>query len=357
MEENTNNNFGEENKIESTPMPVKKSKTNSWKISTFVLGLLLIVSLAFGNLSLTSISGNSVANDAVDFINTELLQGQAEATLESTQSEKGIVATISIMGQETPVFITNDGKTMYLQAIPLKGSLPTTDTPQQEAPAQEAPVATVSVKSDKPTVELFVMSHCPYGTQMEKGILPVVKTLGEKIDFDLKFVYYAMHGEKEVNEQLNQYCIQKEQEDKLSDYLYCFLGTTSGSEVEGAACLDEVGINKDMLATCTEAANTEFEATKNLEDQSSWLSGKYPLFDVDKADNEKYAIGGSPTLVINGEMVNSGRDSASIMAAICSAFNVAPEECKTVFEAGSPSPGFGWGTTAANNAATAGCGV
>jgi len=207
LEENTNNNFGEENKVESTPMPVKKSKTNNWKISTFVLGLLLILSLAFGNLSLISISGNAVANDAVDFINTELLQGQAEATLEDTQSEKGIVATISIMGQETPVFITNDGETMYLQAIPLKEALPTDN--QQEAPAQEAPVATVSVKSDKPTVELFIMSHCPYGTQVEKGILPVTKTLGDKIDFDLKFVYYAMHGEKEAYEQLNQYCIQK----------------------------------------------------------------------------------------------------------------------------------------------------
>jgi hypothetical protein len=355
LEENTNNNFGEENKVESTPMPVKKSKTNNWKISTFVLGLLLILSLAFGNLSLISISGNAVANDAVDFINTELLQGQAEATLEDTQSEKGIVATISIMGQETPVFITNDGETMYLQAIPLKEALPTDN--QQEAPAQEAPVATVSVKSDKPTVELFIMSHCPYGTQVEKGILPVTKTLGDKIDFDLKFVYYAMHGEKEAYEQLNQYCIQKEQEDKLSEYLYCFLGSTSGSEAEGAACLDEVGVDKDMLATCFASANTEFDVDVNLADTASWLSGRYPLFDVDKVDNEKYAVGGSPTLVINGESVNSGRDSASLLKAICSSFNVAPEECNTVFEEGSPSPGFGWETSAQNNAAAAGCGV
>ncbi|MEM2131153.1 MAG: GILT family protein, partial [Candidatus Woesearchaeota archaeon] len=69
-------------------------------------------------------------------------------------------------------------------------------------------------KKDKPEVQLFVMSHCPFGTQMEKGILPVVELLGNKIDFKVRFVYYAMHGEVEVKEQLRQYCIQKEQQDK-----------------------------------------------------------------------------------------------------------------------------------------------
>jgi len=73
-------------------------------------------------------------------------------------------------------------------------------------------------KKDVPEVELFVMSHCPYGTQMEKGILPVVELLGDKIDFKIRFVYYAMHGEKEVNEEARQYCIQKEQKDKFISY-------------------------------------------------------------------------------------------------------------------------------------------
>ena len=353
MEENTNNNFGESNRMGSSPMPVvKKSKTNSWKISTFVIGILLIISLAFGNLSLTSVSGNAVASDAVDFINTELLQGQATATLQSSEKASGIKATISIEGQETPVFITNDGEMMFLQAIPLKEALPTND--QQEPPQQQAPpVATVSVKSDRPTVELFVMSHCPYGTQMEKGTLPVVKTLGDKVDFDLKFVYYAMHPTQgEVEEQLNQYCIQKEQNDKFLDYLYCFL-----EDGDGDRCLADIGIDTAALETCTQAANTEFSVTANLDDQASWLSGRFPLFNTHKADNEKYGVRGSPTLVINGETVSSGRDSASIMAAVCSGFNVAPEECNTLFEDGSPAPGFGWDASAQANAATAGCGV
>ncbi|MCD4759471.1 hypothetical protein K8R33_01115 [archaeon] len=358
MEEN--NNFGdfpkpEDKKIGETPKINKK--TNSWKIATFVFGILFVVSILTGSsLSALSISGNTVAIEAVDFINTNLLVGSPEkATLEDSEKASGVKATISIAGQQTPIFITNDGEMMYLNAIPLTQQIIT--EPQESPEPQEQPVVEVSTKSDKPTVELFIMSHCPYGTQAEKGILPVIETLSNKIDFDLKFVYYAMHGEKEVNEQANQYCIQKEQKDKLLDYLYCFLGSQSGSETEATNCRAEVGINEEMLTTCIESANTEFDLDANLKDESSWLSGQFPLFNIDKEDNEKYSVRGSPTLVVNGETVNSGRDSISLLKAICSAFNVAPEECNTKFEVGSPTPGFGFEKTTQANAATAGCGI
>jgi len=49
------------------------------------------------------------------------------------------------------------------------------------------------------------MSYCPYGTQIEKGILPVINALGNKIKFSLKFVDYAMHGKKEIDENSRQY--------------------------------------------------------------------------------------------------------------------------------------------------------
>ncbi len=47
------------------------------------------------------------------------------------------------------------------------------------------------------------MSYCPYGTQAEKGILPVVALLGDKIDFKLRTVHYVLHGDKEDLENKN----------------------------------------------------------------------------------------------------------------------------------------------------------
>jgi hypothetical protein len=79
---------------------------------------------------------------------------------------------------------------------------------------------------------------------------------------------------------------------------------------------------------------------------------------VDKEDVEKYGVQGSPTLVINGETVQAGRDSASILAAICSAFNEPPAACKTELSSTPPAPGFGTGKDSTGGAsANAGCGA
>lgn len=205
-------------------------------------------------------------------------------------------------------------------------------------------------QTEKPEIELFVMSHCPYGTQSEKGILPVIRSLGDKVDFKIRFVYYAMHGEKEVTEQLNQYCIQKEQEDVYLDYLACFL-----KDGDGKACLTASSVDTTKMNTCVAAADAEFGIMKSFNDKSSWLSGNYPLFGTDAAKNTKYSVGGSPTLIINGKDSDAGRNPASYQQAICDAFIDKPEECNTPLDSSNPSAGFGYGTAAA--ATAAGCGV
>jgi len=89
--------------------------------------------------------------------------------------------------------------------------------------------------------------------------------------------------------------------------------------------------------------------------KDSWGSS-YPPFNIHKADNEKYGVQGSPTLVINGEQISAGRDAASLAKAICGAFNdgKAPEACKDLskFSSETPSAGFGEGTTAAASDST-----
>jgi glutaredoxin len=222
-------------------------------------------------------------------------------------------------------------------------------TPTAQAPSAAAAPAPVPVtKSDKPKVEVFVMSYCPYGTQIEKGIIPVVELLKDKIDFSLKFVYYAMHGQKEIDENTRQYCIEKEQSTKLIPYLTCFLQAS-----DSAGCLKSASIDSTKLDACVKAADAQFSITKNFADNSTWLSGKYPKYDVYAAENTKYGVKGSPTLVINGAQAASARDPASLLKTICSAFNKAPSECSQTLSSASPGAGFG---TAAAAASSGGCG-
>ncbi|MCX6707902.1 MAG: hypothetical protein NT001_07275 [Candidatus Woesearchaeota archaeon] len=216
---------------------------------------------------------------------------------------------LDVGGKAYDSYVTKDGKLLFPQAIDMSVDLNAAAQPAANANAA-APAANVP-KTDKPAVELFVMSYCPYGTQAEKGMLPAVRALGSKVDFKVRFVYYSMHGQKEITENLNQYCIQKEQADKFNSYLACFLNAS-----DGTACLAAAKIDTAKLSACTAAADTQFAVTANFNDKSKWLSGNYPLFSVDSALNTKYSVGGSPTLIINGVESSAGRDSASYLKAM-----------------------------------------
>jgi hypothetical protein len=193
-------------------------------------------------------------------------------------------------------------------------------------------------KLDKPNVEVFVMSHCPYGTQIEKGILPVVKLLGDKVNFTVKFCSYAMHGQTEINEEVRQYCIQNEFSDKYLSYLTCFLSAGKSDD-----CVKNVSIDAQKLSACMAQTDEAYNVTKNFNDKSTWLSGSYPPFAIYAADNAKYGIQGSPGLVINGVVAEGvGRDSASLLKAICMGYTTKPAACSANLSSTAPTAGFGW---------------
>ncbi len=203
-------------------------------------------------------------------------------------------------------------------------------------------------KKEKPEVELFVMSHCPFGTQIEKGILPVARLLGDKIDFKVRFCSYAMHGKKELDEQTLQHCIQKEYNNKYLDYLACFLKDENTDD-----CLKEVKLS-GKLDSCIEQTDNEFKITEKFNDKSTWSGGRFPLFDVDKELNEKYGVRGSPNLVINGVTASVRRDPASLLSAICTGFKDKPAECNEKLSSDKPSPGFGFSTTSSTSSGSCG---
>jgi len=243
-------------------------------------------------------------------------------------------------GQEFYSYISKDGEMFFPEAINLKEI--------KEAQAN-APKPEVINKSDKPIVELFVMSHCPYGTQIEKGILPVLETLGDKIDFELKFVDYAIRGKLELDEQTQQYCIQKQGKNKLLSYLKCFL-----EDGNSDSCVTQTEINNSELQKCIDDTNDEYKTLVNYDDKSTWtkMNPPSPILTIHQEDNLKYGVKGSPELIINEEKILAYRDSNSLLSTICSAFNNPPSECNTELSSATPAPGFGSGTTANSTNAT-----
>ena len=197
-------------------------------------------------------------------------------------------------------------------------------------------------KADKPKVELFVMSYCPYGLEMEKAIIPVLKLLGDKIDFKLRFVNYAMHPKYgEVQENLRQYCIQKTQPQKLIPYLECF--TVNGSYEKDASeeCLALAGVNLTSLDKCMEETDQQYNVSALFKNKSTWVQGMFPQFLVDDALNKKYGVRGSPTLVVNGKKVEVDFIPEQIKEKLCEAFNSAPAECNKTLSEQRTTSGFG----------------
>ncbi|PLX21679.1 hypothetical protein C0584_02065 [Candidatus Parcubacteria bacterium] len=281
---------------------------------------------------------------AAEFINNNLVQPGTEVSIKEVTEEAGLYKVVVNLpnDQEIESFITKDGKKFFPQVMDIEEVESQTVDAGNSAQAQQQQQLTDIPKNTKPVVEAFVMSHCPYGTQIEKGLLPVVETLGDKIDFKIKFVDYAMHGEKELDEQLRQYCIQEEQNDKYLAYLECFL-----ADEDSEGCLAETKVNTRTMDACVAKTDEEFKVKELFADQSTWSGGRYPQFNTSKDDNEKYGVGGSPTFVVNGTTISTGRDSASLLATICAGFETAPSECSTQLSSASPSPGFGFGTSGA----------
>jgi len=337
---------------------IVKSLFSREKFTRVTLPILLIIALiiigyfSFNHAAAKNLNETQAKARVEEFVNAFLMQGGNKATVKEITKEYGLYKVkIDIVSDTIDSYLTKDGKLFFPQALDIDKINAEKNAPANNNAATAASqTGTVSVKNDKPKIELFVMSYCPYGTQMEKGLLPVLDTLGDKVDFSIKFNSYSMHGLKELQEELTQSCLQNEQLPKYHAYLKCFLGSSNS-----ASCLDSTGINKSKLASCVAKTDKQYKVTDNFNNKVGY-QGDYPGFDIYKADNEKYNVGGSPTLIINGQEISTGRDSASLLKTICSAFNNEPKECQATLSGATPAAGFGTGTEAANGSATgAGC--
>jgi hypothetical protein len=265
-------------------------------------------------------------NKAMEYINEMVREEGQTASLISWKEEGGLYKIDFKIGeQQYQSFLTKDGKYLFPYGINL---------------AEFKPVKVE--KRERPDVKLFVMSYCPFGLQMEKALLPVWKLLKDKADFGIYFVDYIMHDKKEIDENLRQYCIQKENVEKYLAYLECFVKKGSEENLEVYKnCLEESGIDENKLNSCIEETDKKYRVTELYNDQSTWRGGRYPPFNVHEDLNEKYRVGGSPTLVINDTVVRVARSPEKVKEAICDAFLNPPEECNQKLPENFTSPGFG----------------
>lgn len=328
-----------------------KLRKNPWIVSTIFLALVLVAVIIWASMSggfgssTTSVSAATAGDNVVKFINSNpSLQGQV--SIVSTEKQDSLYkVTLSYQGQDVPVYATLDGKYLVSNVVPLNTPINTT-TPEQ-TPAKEVP------KTDKPVVEAFVFSYCPYGLQFEKALGPAYDLLKSKANISIVFIG-AMHDPQgcsgaacfEKTESLRQLCIQKIYgKDKLFSYLAKFtVNTTIGNCQGDATCLapllqtiyTQTGINKAQVESCM-AKDAEALYTANMARASA------------------LGISGSPGFVINDVEVQVNRSPDAIKTAICNAFTTAPSQCNQTLSTAAASAGFGGTSGTASASSTASC--
>lgn len=313
---------------------VAKITANKWKSAFVGFALLLILGfvsgmVAIGGVAAPAMSKEAAANKAIDYINSNLLQGQATATLTGVSESNGLyLISLSISGKTYPSYITRDGKLLFPSAINMAGDV--TQPTTQPAADFDAP------DSEKPDVKMFVMSFCPYGQQAESGLGPVHALLGDKITIEPHYVIYgnykggspqycaangtlcSMHGIQEVNEDVRQMCIYKYYgATKFWDYVTKINSGCNSRDVD--ACWEGVaktvaGIDVEKIKACQKDEGVA-------------------LATAEKALNERYGVSGSPTIFINEQQYAGDRSAEGFKQAVCSGFATKPAECSQTVSA------------------------
>lgn len=269
--------------------------------------------------SIKNSSPQRIGEKIVSYLNEQLLKGQSTASLVSAGKENGLIKLrIKIGNNELNSYATNDGKLFFPQAYNLEekttaGSAGETASSggQQQKSCEEIK------KADKPMLEAFVVSKCPFGLQMQRILAEVIKNI-PSLAKNIKVEYLgsvsdgkitSMHGDAEAQENLRQICIREEENNKYWDYISCHI---KKGDVEG--CLDSAAINTNKLNTC-------------MADSGRGLKYAQADFDLQK----KYGAGGSPTMVLNAEKSSEfwfgGRKTEAVKTLLCCGFKEKPTVC------------------------------
>ncbi|MEM7819622.1 MAG: hypothetical protein QXD48_02225 [Candidatus Aenigmatarchaeota archaeon] len=322
----------------------KIPNVNVWQILTIILAVIIFAQIVglfnlSGILNLSSVSGQQIGEKVINYINQNIV-ATGNASLVSVNDMGSFYEIVtSYQGNIISVYASKDGSYLFLEGINMSQKLPKQET-QAEQPQQEVP------KTDRPEARVFVMSYCPFGLQFLKAYIPVMELLGNKADLYVNFVDYIMHGEKEMIENTRMYCIQKEQKDKFTNYLRCFVQSGDAEK-----CISETKIDKIRLNACMESTNKQYNISSLFKESGA----AYPPYPIDSGLNNKYDVRGSPTFVLNGVTISVNRAAESIKQAICSAFKNPPTECSQKLSTTVESPGIGAIGSGSGTSSSGGC--
>lgn len=285
---------------------------------SIALGVLLIVAIIIAIIGFTSKSNSETIiseQDASSKVLGLLEKQGVSAKVTKIETDAGLYKlTLEVQGQQLPLYVSKDGKYIIENPIPIK----TLEEYLDSAKTEDNLATEELEKTEKPEVELYIWSYCPYGVQAQEPLAEVANLFGETANFKA-ILYHDGHGAYETQQNKIQACIQKYDKENYWDYasefvktIYPVCGASKDAKCDlekSTALMDSLKIDSKAILECV-------------------TSEGQTLIDADTQKAVSLGITGSPTLVVNGvKMSNVARNADSYKTAVCDAFLSAPETC------------------------------
>jgi len=192
----------------------------------------------------------------------------------------------------------------------------------------------IGIPGDKPIVDFFVMSYCPYGNLAEDIINNLYSLFGNTVEFRPRYIIYSnyrgggtdfciengelcsMHGVQELNQNIREACVlNKEGFRKWLAFALAMNKECDHTNADSCwqAVAEKQKLDIDYIKDC--------EKNKGIE-----------LMKEDKRISDALSVSGSPTFFINGERYSNTRTPESVKLAICETFSEKPEACNVILE-------------------------
>ena len=325
---------------DSSPDSDSQKSGALFKKSTLVAIIGIVVILIVFLVIMVLPSGNTItvpirpcAEKVIGYANENLVQPGTSVTFRSVSENRGMYEIHgTYQSQDVTLYTTKDCTMIFTNGINMSASGDT--SPQKPTPAP------TPVKTARPTVDLYVMAFCPYGTQAESAMRPVVSLLGTKADINLRYIttvrgstvdsVQSLHGLSEAQEDLRQICIQKKYPQKFWDYIDTF----------NARCYP-VSQNLTSLNTCWRNTSAGLGIDTSAIETCATGSDGLGMLKADESIANQHGATASPTLIINGVKYSGARTPEAYKQAICNSFDTAPAECGTILPSTQSAPSAG----------------
>jgi hypothetical protein len=286
-------------------------KQNYWISTTIILAILLTVSVISG----ISHEDETISPDdaGAAILQFALEQGAEAELINVTDTGSLYEVIISISGEEATIYATRDGKNLVPYVYPLTAGSTNQTTTETTTPKTTTP------KTLNPISQLFIWSYCPYGVTALTPFAEVAQLLGGNLEVVL---YYAGHGDFEIQQNKIQACIQ----DLGYTAQYWNYAKQFAADIY-EACYGDLECDLKQSTELMDSLEIDSAAVLSCVDEKGEA-----LLEEDYTKAQQAGVTGSPSLVVNGVKSSAGRTANAYKEAICSGYETAPAECDTALD-------------------------